>query len=87
MILGLIFVREDVSKSTINHEKIHIRQMLELGIIGFYLIYLIEWIYGLIKYKNKDLAYYNVSFEVEAYNEEDNLEYLKNRKLWNQWRA
>lgn len=68
-----IFVRNEVKFNDIdlNHEKIHLRQQLELLIIFFYLIYLVEWI---IK------GYRNISFEKEAYDNEDNLNYLKTRK-------
>lgn len=74
-----IFVRNEVKFNDIdlNHEKIHLRQQIELLIIPFYIIYLIEWIFK--KYKN-------ISFEKEAYSNEDNLNYLKTRKLYNQWK-
>jgi hypothetical protein len=66
----------------VNHEEIHIRQQIELLIIFFYLIYLIEYGLGLLKFKNKNDAYRNISFENEAYSNENNLNYLKTRKLY-----
>jgi hypothetical protein len=66
----------------VNHEKIHIRQQLEFLIIPFFLWYFIEYGLRLIKYKNKNVAYRNISFEREAYSNEFNLDYIKNRKLW-----
>ena len=66
----------------INHEKIHLRQQLELLIIPFYIWYLSEYYIKYLKYKNPDLAYRNISFEREAYDNDHNLEYLKNRKWW-----
>ena len=66
----------------INHEKIHLRQQLELLIIPFYIWYLSEYYIRYLKYKNADLAYRNISFEKEAYENDQNLNYLKNRKLW-----
>lgn len=68
-----IFVREECSfdEVDLNHENIHGKQQLELLIIFFYLIYLVEWI---IK------EYRNISFEREAYSNEENLDYLKTRK-------
>ncbi len=57
----------------INHERIHLRQQLEMLIIPFYVWYLIE-------YYSK--GYYNVSFEKEAYNNEKNLNYLKKRSIF-----
>lgn len=70
----------------INHEKIHIRQQLELLILPFYLWYLIEFFVLWIKYKDKNKAYKNIVFEREAYDFETNLYYLKNRKSWSFWK-
>ena len=74
-----IFVRKECSfdEVDLNHENIHGKQQLELLIIFFYLIYLVELI---IK------GYRNISFEKEAYNNEDNLNYLKTRKHFAMWR-
>jgi len=66
----------------INHEKIHLRQQLELLVIPFYFIYLIEYSIRLLKYRNSQEAYRNISFEREAYEMETDLSYLKERKLW-----
>jgi len=69
-------------KRIMNHERIHIRQQVELLIIPFYAVYLIEYCIGLIKYKNRKIAYQNISFEREAYQHDADLTYLKNRKFW-----
>jgi len=66
----------------INHEKIHLRQQLELLIIPFYIWYLSEYYIKYLKYKNPELAYRNISFEREAYANDQNLDYVKNRKFW-----
>lgn len=66
----------------VNHEKIHLRQQWELLVIPFYLVYGMEFLLRLIIYKNKDLAYRNISFEREAYAKENDLEYLKHRPFW-----
>jgi|TARA_R110000744_G_scaffold65652_2_gene134563 beta-lactamase regulating signal transducer with metallopeptidase domain len=65
----------------INHESIHIKQQEELLIIPFYVLYILEWFIKLFFYGKK--AYYNISFEREAYNNERDLEYLNNRKKYN----
>ena len=70
------------NKILINHEKIHLRQQLELLIIFFYIWYVVEYYYWLVKLKNKHLAYRNISFEREAYAMEEDLNYLENRKIW-----
>lgn len=69
-------------KRILNHERIHIRQQVELLVLPFYVLYLIEFIVRLIKYKNRRKAYLNISFEREAYKNDSDLNYLKNRKLW-----
>ena len=66
----------------INHEKIHLRQQLELLILPFYVIYFLEFLVRLIQYKNWHLAYRNISFEREAYCNELNLDYIKYRPFW-----
>lgn len=67
----------------LNHERIHLRQQWELGIVLFYLWYLVEWLTKWIRYGDPRLAYYHISFEREAYRNESNLEYLSTRKSWN----
>jgi hypothetical protein len=66
----------------VNHEKIHLAQQLELGIIFFYLIYFGEYLFYRIKGLNKHLAYQSISFEKEAYANECNTDYLKSRELF-----
>lgn len=66
----------------INHEKIHLRQQLELLILPFYIIYGLEFLIRLFHYKNWHLAYRNISFEREAYANESDLNYLKQRTFW-----
>ena len=63
----------------LNHERIHIRQQLETLIIGFYLIYVIQFLYYRLR-NSRFRAYRMISFEKEAYRYEADLNYLKNRK-------
>lgn len=88
-LFGVILARKqygELSETTINHEAIHTAQMKELLYIPFYIIYGIEYIINLIKYKDGHKAYKNISFEREAYGNERDLEYLKGRRIFNQWR-
>lgn len=66
----------------INHEKIHLKQQLELLIILFFVLYTLEFLFRLLQYKNWHLAYRNISFEREAYLNEKDLNYLKKRSFW-----
>jgi hypothetical protein len=72
-------------KRILNHERIHIRQQVELLILPFYLLYLIEFCIRLINYKNRQTAYMNISFEREAFKHDADLNYLSERKWW-AWR-
>lgn len=67
---------------TINHEKIHIRQQVELLVIPFYILYFGNLGYNYLKYRNFQKAYRNIVFEREAYANEKNLDYLKSRSFW-----
>ncbi len=64
----------------LNHERIHIRQQLELLILPFFILYVSEWLILLLKYRNKDIAYRNISFEKEAYDHGNDLSYLISRR-------
>lgn len=66
----------------INHEKIHLKQQLELLILPFFIWYIVEYYIRIIQYKSKSAAYRNISFEREAYQHENNLNYLKSRGFW-----
>ena len=80
----IILKKEDLKQDQIliNHEKIHLRQQKELLVLLFYIIYGLEWIIKFFIYKNSYITYKNLSFEREAYQNENNQEYLKKRKLW-----
>lgn len=80
-----VFVKSEYLKNDkvfINHERIHLRQQLELLIVFFYLWYGIEYLVHLIRLKSKQAAYRSISFEKEAYANENDLNYLKKRSFW-----
>lgn len=85
-LFGVIFARKEckVTPRTINHEKIHTAQMRELGYIGFYVLYFLEWLYRLVVDTNR--AYRTISFEVEAYEHQYDYKYLESRKPYAMWR-
>lgn len=66
----------------INHERIHLRQQLELLVLPFFFLYSLEYVYRLIQYRDRYEAYRNISFEREAYLNENDLTYLSNRRAW-----
>ena len=79
--------KEDLhNKILLNHEKIHLRQQVELLVIFFYLWYVVEYYYLYFKLKDSFLAYKSISFEREAYAMENDLKKKKKRKLWSFWK-
>ena len=62
-----------------NHERIHLRQQIELFIIPFYLLYFSEYLVRRLQGKNHYAAYRAISFEQEAYCNEQQLDYLAHR--------
>lgn len=82
-IFGIIFCRGKegrLSEVDKNHEYIHTLQQRELLYIIFTIWYYVEWIHGIIKYHDSMKAYYNISFEREAYAMERNLHYCEQRR-------
>ena len=80
-LFGLLFCKKDakINDVIVNHESIHTSQMKEMLYIPFYLWYVTEW---LVKLLFKGNAYRNISFEREAYDNQYNLNYLKERKRY-----
>lgn len=79
----LLNKKDKANYCLLNHEKIHIKQQLELLIVLFYIWYVIEFLYLLYLYKDTKKAYLNISFEKEAYSNEKDYNYLQNRPFWN----
>ena len=71
-----------LSEKDYNHEAIHWEQYKETLVIGFFLIYVIEFIYKFIFVNRGEWkkTYHKLSMEKEAYLNQDNLDYIKNRK-------
>lgn len=81
-----IFVRDESLKhnlTIITHERIHLRQQAEMLVLPFYIWYGGEYLYRLIRYRNRNTAYRNISFEREAYKHEANPDYITHRRFWN----
>ena len=89
-LFGIIFVRKDLPEeyltnrrwleTIVRHERIHTRQMLELLVLPFYLLYIIEWLVRLAICRNADRAYRSISFEQEAYDHQDDPTYGQRRR-------
>ena len=83
-LFGVLFTRRDrpISDVSLNHEQIHTEQMKEMIYIFFDLRYLIEWLIRLIILRDSHKAYRSISFEQEAYSNQENLTYLEGRKRY-----
>jgi len=77
-----IFINENYRGDDvlINHEKIHIKQQIELLLLPFFMWYFIEFFIRFIQHRDWHTAYLNISFEREARTNECDFEYLNNRK-------
>ncbi len=69
-------------EALVNHEKIHIKQQLELLWLPFFIWYFIEFFIRFLQYRNWHKAYLNISFEREAHLYERDFTYLENRKRY-----
>ena len=79
---GILKDRKDISNPVMmQHEKIHIRQQLELLVLPFFIWYGIEYLLRILQYKDKHVAYRNISFEREAYANESQEYFLQKRRF------
>ena len=74
-----IFVDEELSEVEKNHELIHFKQIQELTPFLFYFLYLVFWLWNSFKLRSFSEGYYLIPFEKEAYDNQDDLIYLKDR--------
>jgi hypothetical protein len=77
-----VWSREEMDETVRRHETIHFQQQLELLFIGQWALYLFYYLKGLIKYKDGPIAYRESPFEREAYRNQYDENYLKNRKRY-----
>ena len=98
MLFGFLIIRKEykdrqIRQSIINHENIHFQQALDftygaewlkwIGFILFYIWYILEWlIRRIISIFNGSRAYRSISFEQEAYDNQYNDNYIRNRFSW-----
>lgn len=75
-----VWCRGVMSARTKNHETIHYVQQRELLFVFQWLLYAAFHLVGLVKYRDGETAYRENPFEREAYANDENLEYLKERK-------
>lgn len=76
----------DVDDKTIRHETFHLWQAKEhRSWIRYYVKYIREWLKGNPFFAPSISAYYTIPFEMEAYANEDNLDYVVTADSWKRY--
>ena len=68
----VFYTGRPLSEMELRHETIHLWQQASLLFVGFYLIYLFSWLFGLVRYRDSYRAYCEIPFERYAYAHESN---------------
>ena len=75
-----VWCRGEVNARLKTHETIHYKQQVELLFVFQWILYAIFHIFGLLKGQDGGSAYRYNPFELEAYDNDDNENYLTERK-------
>ena len=88
-VFGTVWARDPswLDSHVLNHERIHTAQQRELLFVPFYVFYLVEWLWLWARRGSWRRAYYDVSFEREAYAHGHDMDYLRRRRRYAQWRG
>ena len=84
-LFGIIFTKRNLSPIDKNHEYIHTMQQRELLYVGFYVMYVVEWLVRVVQTRSFLRGYFRISFEREAYDNQRRLDYHETRRRW-AWR-
>jgi hypothetical protein len=71
----LLHREKQPSRILVNHERIHFAQIKRDGFIYFYVRYVVEYLINRFRWMGHDLAYINISYEVEAYMNQGDFDY------------
>ena len=77
-----VFCRGKITERLKRHETIHFYQQVEMLFILQWLLYGIFYVIGRFRYDSWAEAYFKNPFEQEAYNNESNENYFKERNYW-----
>ncbi len=69
----ILYADKFPSRTVRSHEKIHVNQIRSMGVLKFYLSYVGEYAQGRLKGLSHDQAYREISFEKEAYRDQDKI--------------
>ena len=79
-----VFSTHELPEEIKRHETIHFYQQLELLMVFQWLLYGVFHLIGWVKYRDTRFAYFTNPFEQEAYENQKDVNYLKNRR-WYGW--
>ena len=77
-----VFSRSKIDDVTRNHESIHWAQYKECLVVFFPILYAASYLINLVRGMGGAAAYREIWFEVEAYDNDHNLNYLDSRVRW-----
>ena len=77
-----VVCRGKLSEKTITHETIHFFQQLEMLFVLQWILYGLFYVIGRFTQGSWKAAYYGNPFEIEAYVNDIDPEYLEERKFW-----
>jgi len=77
-----VICRGDLSEKVKRHETIHFLQQIEMLFVLQWILYGLFYAIGRLTKGSWKSAYYNNPFELEAYVNDLDPEYLENRKFW-----
>jgi len=77
-----VVCRGDLSDKVRRHETIHFLQQVEMLFVFQWILYGLFYVIGRFTKGSWKAAYYNNPFELEAYINDLDKDYLKKRKLW-----
>mmetsp|Transcript_34128 Transcript_34128/g.70506 ORF Transcript_34128/g.70506 Transcript_34128/m.70506 type:complete len:147 (-) Transcript_34128:17-457(-) len=78
-----IFIAEGCDNEVlINHEKIHIVQANEMAVIGMYIVWIFDFLRGIIQFGDAQLSYQHNRLEREARMHERDMAYLPVRPAY-----
>jgi len=87
-LFGLVFTRDRryLDRQLLTHELIHCQQQLEWLYLPFFVLYFVEWLWNLVRYRDAARAYHEVSFEREAYKHDGDEDYPRRRRHYANYR-
>lgn len=100
MLFGTLYTRSErvldeinktggIDSSDENHEMIHVRQAVSVkdSWLRFYFLYLCMWIWNIpLLFVNSHAPYKFIPFELEAYGNENDMNYLSDKDRCEEWR-